>query len=185
MLTPFLPFAVTLIIFGTAKLVSWKSTKLSRRYPVGRRRLQPLGTLAFSIIMVLSFAQILQESVSRLMSKDRHIATLPASAIASMVCSLLRCPVTLRSSVLRRCCAYIGRYYCFERGDLVRLRVPAFVPGPGSCPRLQDGCHLQYCITPLSSHRPRDETMVVRVSGSAASHESNASYADHTTCNYE
>ena len=76
---------VTLIIFGTAKLVSWKSSKLSKRYPVGRRRLQPLGTLAFSIVMVLSFAQILEESVQRLLSKERHIATLPASAIGSMV----------------------------------------------------------------------------------------------------
>jgi len=80
-----LDLLMTLIIFGTAKLVSWKSSKLSKRYPVGRRRLQPLGTLAFSIVMVLSFAQILEESVQRLLSKERHIATLPASAIGSMV----------------------------------------------------------------------------------------------------
>ena len=171
MLTPPILSTVTLIIFGTAKLVSWKSTKLSQRYPVGRRRLQPLGTLAFSIIMVLSFAQILQESVSRLMSKDRHIATLPASAIASMVGSLRVGIIGQCRAVLRQCYISTGRYHCSERGDLVRLRFPAFVPGPGSRPGLQDGRHLQHCITSLPSHRSRDETMVVGVSGGEPSPE--------------
>ena len=75
---------MTLIIFTTDKLVSWKSTKLAKRYPVGRRRLQPLGTLVFSVVMVVSFLQILQESVQRLLSKDHKVATLPPAAIGSM-----------------------------------------------------------------------------------------------------
>lgn len=79
---------VTLIIWSTSKLVSAKSFKLSSRYPVGRRRLQPLGTLCFSVIMVVSFLQILQESVTRLMGDDHEVPKLPAVAIASMASTI-------------------------------------------------------------------------------------------------
>ena len=51
---------------------------------MGRRRLEPLGILVFSIIMVISFLQILQESVSKLMEKDGP-AELPLVAIGAMV----------------------------------------------------------------------------------------------------
>ncbi|ETN39015.1 uncharacterized protein HMPREF1541_07057 [Cyphellophora europaea CBS 101466] len=75
----------TVIVWSTDKLVSWRLDSLARRFPVGRRRLEPLGILVFSIIMVISFLQILQESVSKLLpSGDHAIATLPAVAIASM-----------------------------------------------------------------------------------------------------
>lgn len=75
----------TIIVWTTNRLVSWRLESLSRRFPVGRRRLEPLGILVFSIIMVISFAQILQESVQKLLpSGDHSIATLPTLAIASM-----------------------------------------------------------------------------------------------------
>ncbi|KIX93282.1 uncharacterized protein Z520_10925 [Fonsecaea multimorphosa CBS 102226] len=75
----------TAIVWTTNKLVSWRLSALSRKFPVGRRRLEPLGILVFSIIMVISFLQILQESVEKLLPSGNHdIATLPALAIASM-----------------------------------------------------------------------------------------------------
>ena len=75
----------TVIVWTTNRLVSWRLSSLARRFPVGRRRLEPLGILVFSIIMVISFLQILQESVQRLLPNGDHsIATLPALAIASM-----------------------------------------------------------------------------------------------------
>ena len=75
----------TLIVWTTNRLVSWRLSSLARRFPVGRRRLEPIGILVFSIIMVISFLQILQESVQRLLPSGNHtIATLPAVAIASM-----------------------------------------------------------------------------------------------------
>lgn len=75
----------TVIVWTTNKLVQWRLDSLSRRFPVGRRRLEPLGILVFSIIMVISFLQILQESVSKLLPGGEHkIATLPAVAIAAM-----------------------------------------------------------------------------------------------------
>jgi cation diffusion facilitator family transporter len=75
----------TVIVWTTNRLVSWRLDSLSRRFPVGRRRLEPLGILVFSIIMVISFVQILQESVQKLLPSGTHdIATLPAVAIGAM-----------------------------------------------------------------------------------------------------
>ncbi|EXJ64792.1 hypothetical protein A1O7_01130 [Cladophialophora yegresii CBS 114405] len=75
----------TVIVWTTTRLVSWRLSALARKFPVGRRRLEPIGILVFSIIMVISFIQILQESVEKLLPNGDHsIATLPALAIASM-----------------------------------------------------------------------------------------------------
>jgi divalent metal cation (Fe/Co/Zn/Cd) transporter len=75
----------TVIVWTTNKLVSWRLSALSRKFPVGRRRLEPIGILVFSIIMVISFLQVLQESVTKLLpSGDHSMATLPALAIAAM-----------------------------------------------------------------------------------------------------
>ncbi|KAI4234942.1 MAG: hypothetical protein L6R40_006610 [Gallowayella cf. fulva] len=75
----------TLIIWTTNKLVGWRITKLRKKFPVGRRRLEPLGILVFSIIMVISFLQILQESVKKLLpGGEKAAAGLPPLAIAAL-----------------------------------------------------------------------------------------------------
>jgi len=75
----------TVIVYVTNRLVSWRLDALSARFPVGRKRLEPLGILVFSVIMVVSFIQILQDSVKKLMpGGDREVAQLPAIAIAAM-----------------------------------------------------------------------------------------------------
>ncbi|EXJ78944.1 hypothetical protein A1O3_08444 [Capronia epimyces CBS 606.96] len=75
----------TAIVWTTNRLVSWRLSALARKFPVGRRRFEPVGILVFSIIMVISFLQVLQESVEKLLPSGNHeIATLPALAIASM-----------------------------------------------------------------------------------------------------
>jgi len=76
------------IVFATNKLVQWRLDSLRRKFPVGRRRLEPLGILVFSIIMIISFVQILQESVVRLMSNDHNTATLPPVAIGAMAATI-------------------------------------------------------------------------------------------------
>lgn len=76
------------IVFSTNKLVQWRLDSLRRKFPVGRRRLEPLGILVFSIIMIISFVQILQESVERLMSNDHNTATLPPVAIGAMAATI-------------------------------------------------------------------------------------------------
>lgn len=73
------------IIFTTSKLVQWKVARLRQKFPVGRRRLEPLGILVFSVIMIISFLQILEESVTKLMADGPHEATLlPPIAIGAM-----------------------------------------------------------------------------------------------------
>ncbi|ESZ94127.1 hypothetical protein SBOR_5481 [Sclerotinia borealis F-4128] len=75
----------TVIVFTTNRLVQWRLMSLKRKFPVGRKRLEPIGILVFSIIMIVSFIQILQESAQKLMSKGPHEASeLPVIAIASM-----------------------------------------------------------------------------------------------------
>ena len=75
----------TLIIWSTKKIVSWKLARLKKKFPVGRRRLEPIGILVFSIIMIVSFLQVLHESVNRLLPNGNHETTqLPMVAIIGM-----------------------------------------------------------------------------------------------------
>jgi hypothetical protein len=79
----------TFIVYMTHQLVLWHLSGLRRKFPVGRRRLEPLGILVFSVIMIISFAQILQESVEKLISKGPHEpATLPPVAIGAMAATI-------------------------------------------------------------------------------------------------
>lgn len=80
----------TIIIWVTNRLVGWRLSSLKKKFPIGRRRLEPLGILVFSIIMVISFLQILQESVKKLLpGGDRKVAELPPAAIFSMVATIV------------------------------------------------------------------------------------------------
>ncbi|KAJ4385590.1 hypothetical protein N0V93_010019 [Gnomoniopsis smithogilvyi] len=80
----------TIIVWTTNRLVQWRLSSLQRRFPVGRRRLEPLGILVFSIFMILSFAQILQESVSKLMPQgDHETVNLGALAMGAMIATIV------------------------------------------------------------------------------------------------
>ena len=69
--------------------MGWRLDKLQKRFPVGRKRLEPLGILVFSIIMVISFAQILQESVEKLMPLEGEAEALGNAAIAALVATVV------------------------------------------------------------------------------------------------
>jgi divalent metal cation (Fe/Co/Zn/Cd) transporter len=76
----------TLIVWTTNKLVQWRINRLSRRFPVGRRRLEPIGILVFSIIMVIAFMQVLKESVEKLLpGGEKKAAELPLIAVGAML----------------------------------------------------------------------------------------------------
>ncbi|KAL1793575.1 hypothetical protein ACET3X_008557 [Alternaria dauci] len=80
----------TIIIWTTNKLVGWRLQSLRKKFPIGRRRLEPIGILVFSIIMVISFLQILQESVKKLLpSGDHSVSQLPPAAIFAMVATIV------------------------------------------------------------------------------------------------
>ena len=75
----------TLIVWTTNRLVSWRLSALQRKFPVGRKRIEPLGILVFSIIMVISFLQILQESVEKLMPLKGEAEALPWVAVGALL----------------------------------------------------------------------------------------------------
>lgn len=80
----------TLIVWTTTKLVEKRISALNYRFPIGRRRLEPIGILVFSVIMVVSFLQVLQESVKKLLpDASREAATLPATAVGAMGATIL------------------------------------------------------------------------------------------------
>ena len=56
----------TIVIFIMSRATAYRSWHTFYKYPVGKRRLEPLGVLIFSVLMVVSFLQVLLESVSRL-----------------------------------------------------------------------------------------------------------------------
>lgn len=76
----------SVIIFITSRLVEHKN---HLTYPVGRSRLEPIGVLVFSIIMITSFVQVLQEGVQRLFSGEKKVVQLGPWAIAIMFATVV------------------------------------------------------------------------------------------------
>ena len=77
-----LDFLSTAIVFVTTRLTS---TEDHYGYPVGRRRLEPIGVLVFSVIMITSFFQVALQCLQRLSSKDHELVELGTPAIAIML----------------------------------------------------------------------------------------------------
>ncbi|KAI0869387.1 hypothetical protein GGS24DRAFT_164973 [Hypoxylon argillaceum] len=81
-----LDFLSTVIVWITTVLVSRQD---QYKYPVGRRRLEPLGVLVFSVIMITSFVQVALQSIERLASPDHEIIELGIPAVAIMVSTVV------------------------------------------------------------------------------------------------
>ncbi|KAH8733149.1 cation efflux family-domain-containing protein [Phaeosphaeriaceae sp. PMI808] len=76
-----LDFLSTAIIWVT----SWMIARQDHyAYPVGRRRLEPIGVLVFSVIMITSFCQVGIEGISRLSKPDHTVVALTVPAVAIM-----------------------------------------------------------------------------------------------------
>ncbi|KPI45804.1 Metal tolerance protein 7 [Cyphellophora attinorum] len=81
-----LDFLSTAIVWITTKLVSHQD---QYAYPIGRRRLEPVGVLVFSIIMITSFVQVGLECLNRLVSGDHTIVELSLPSIIIMLSTVL------------------------------------------------------------------------------------------------
>lgn len=81
-----LDFLSTAIVWTTTKLISHQD---QYRYPVGRRRLEPIGVLVFSVIMITSFFQVALECFNRLTSGDHSIVKLGLPSIIIMASTVL------------------------------------------------------------------------------------------------
>lgn len=77
-----LDFLSTAIVWLTTKLIARQD---QYAYPIGRRRLEPVGVLVFSVIMITSFFQVALECFSRLTSGDDSVVELGIPAICIMV----------------------------------------------------------------------------------------------------
>lgn len=81
-----LDFLSTAIIW----LTSWMIARQDRyAYPVGRRRLEPIGVLVFSVIMITSFCQVGIAGLGRLTGPDRSIVELTVPSVAIMVATVV------------------------------------------------------------------------------------------------
>ncbi|CCH41891.1 putative membrane protein [Wickerhamomyces ciferrii] len=78
----------TLIIFFANKLANTKNPK---HFPIGRSRLEPIGVLVFSIIIILSFCQVGIESLQRLInhSSNDEIISIGITPITIMTITIL------------------------------------------------------------------------------------------------
>ncbi|KAH6675548.1 hypothetical protein B0J14DRAFT_586737 [Halenospora varia] len=81
-----LDFLSTAIVWTTTKLIERQD---HYQYPVGRRRLEPIGVLVFSVIMITSFFQVALQCISRLNSDDHSIIQLGLPAIIIMSSTVL------------------------------------------------------------------------------------------------
>ena len=81
-----LDFLSTAIVWTTTRLISRND---NYSYPVGRRKLEPLGVLVFSVIMITAFFQVFLECFERLTSDDHSIVQLSLSAIIIMASTVL------------------------------------------------------------------------------------------------
>lgn len=81
-----LDFLSTVIVWITTTLISRQD---QYSYPVGRRRLEPVGVLVFSVIMITSFVQVALEAIQTLAGNDHSVIQLPASAIGIMASTVI------------------------------------------------------------------------------------------------
>lgn len=81
-----LDFLSTVIVWTTTTLIARQD---QYRYPVGRRRLEPVGVLVFSVIMITSFVQVAIEAITKLAGEDRTVIQLTASAIGIMFSTIV------------------------------------------------------------------------------------------------
>ena len=81
-----LDFLSTAIVWVTTKLIARQD---SYAYPVGRRRLEPVGVLVFSVVMITSFFQVALECFNRLTSGDHSIVQLGTPAIVIMAMTVV------------------------------------------------------------------------------------------------
>lgn len=85
----------TIIIFATSKAIAYRSWRTMYKYPVGKQRLEPLGVVIFSVLMIASFVQVFIESAGRLRQvlltgeqDPESAANLPLIGVAFMLATI-------------------------------------------------------------------------------------------------
>lgn len=79
-----LDFLSTTIVGVTTYIINRNSASDKEKYPVGRRRLEPIAVLVFSVVMITAFFQVALEGLKRLTGSDHIVVQLSPPAIAIM-----------------------------------------------------------------------------------------------------
>ena len=81
-----LDFTSTVIIYTVSRIIQSKDWRSQYQFPVGKARLEPIGVLVFSVIMIVSFIQVGVQAVQRLLEggETREIVALSAQSIVIM-----------------------------------------------------------------------------------------------------
>ena len=83
-----LDFLSTIIIYTVSRIVQHRDWKSRDQFPVGKARLEPLGVLVFSVIMIVSFVQVAVEAVRRLVGNEsRELVVLSWQSVVIMLCT--------------------------------------------------------------------------------------------------
>lgn len=84
-----LDFLSTAIIWVSTRLVDTRDWRTKHLYPVGRSRLEPIGVLVFSILIIISFLQVGEEAVQRLLWGEREVVEIGIFSIAIMAITVV------------------------------------------------------------------------------------------------
>ncbi|KAK1822637.1 hypothetical protein LTR12_002984 [Friedmanniomyces endolithicus] len=76
----------TMIIWTTTHLIANTD---QYAYPIGRRRLEPVGVMVFAVIMITSFAQVAIEGIQKLVGPDHSVVQLSTPAIIIMASTVV------------------------------------------------------------------------------------------------
>jgi divalent metal cation (Fe/Co/Zn/Cd) transporter len=95
-----LDFMSTIIIYTVSQIIQSKDWRSHYQFPVGRARLEPIGVLVFSVIMIVSFIQVGVEAVERLLEREqkREIVVLSLQNIIIMASTGMSLEVKARSN---------------------------------------------------------------------------------------
>ncbi|ORY66963.1 hypothetical protein BCR35DRAFT_282805 [Leucosporidium creatinivorum] len=77
-------FLSTVIIYGTSRVIATKNWKSTYHYPTGKKRMEPMGVVVFSVFMISSFLQVAIESLQRIFSKELEPAEIPLVGLIVM-----------------------------------------------------------------------------------------------------
>jgi divalent metal cation (Fe/Co/Zn/Cd) transporter len=79
-----LDFLSTMIIYSVSRIVQRRDWKSQYDFPVGKARLEPIGVLVFSVVMIVSFIQVGVEAVQRLFKSEHKVVALSIPGILIM-----------------------------------------------------------------------------------------------------
>lgn len=84
-----LDFMSTAIIWFSTRLVSVHDWRTKHLYPVGRSRLEPIGVLVFSVLIIVAFLQVLNEALRRLIWGEHVAVVISWAPIAIMATTVV------------------------------------------------------------------------------------------------